>query len=136
MSLTLDLCHHCGMPCTLDDNTHEMGICQDDLTCAHSSMQPNCGTGKTHSSSNLLEYININILYFHHLDHCDCGTACTMPDGWPGFCNMEQTCIHSFMPPDCGPGKNTKNRYIFLSKIKYVRKYINRIHFFIIFNRT
>ena len=29
---------------------------------------------------------------------------------------MEQTCIHSFMPPDCGPGKNTKNCYIFLSK--------------------
>ena len=31
---------------------------------------------------------------------------------------MEQTCIHSFMPPDCGPGTNTNNRYIFLSKNK------------------
>ena len=29
---------------------------------------------------------------------------------------MEQTCIHSFMPPDCGPGTNTNNRYIFFSK--------------------
>ena len=50
MSLTLDLCHHCGMPCMLDDYTHEMGICQDDLTCAHSTMQPNCGTGKNDDS--------------------------------------------------------------------------------------
>ena len=28
---------------------------------------------------------------------------------------MEQTCIHSFMPPDCGPGTNTNNRYIHIS---------------------
>ena len=89
----------------------------------------------THSSANLVEYIKINILYFHHLDHCDCGTACTMPDGWPGFCNMEQTCIHSFMPPDCGPGTNTNNRYIFMIE-KCAGQYINRAHLFIIFNRT
>ena len=87
----------------------------------------------THPSANLVEYININILYFHHLDHCDCGTACTMPDGWPGFCNMEQTCIHSFMPPDCGPGTNTNNRYIFLSK-NNVRGNILIAHIYLLFS--
>ena len=46
---------------------------------------------------------------------------------------MEQTCIHSFMPPDCGPGTNTNNRYIFLSK-KDVLDNILIAHIYLLFS--
>ena len=47
---------------------------------------------------------------------------------------MEQTCIHSFMPPDCGPGTNTNNRYIFLSKNNNVRGNILIAHIYLLFS--